>query len=761
MYTLRDREHIRSRREIILLLRRRLRALLALRPSAGARRRLRYAAFTLGGFFAAQLPLGGLCPLGAGLAGAFIGTPLCLPAGLGALFGYALSGQSHSLRWAVVTVGVLLCAVVLGSTSASARAVFGPLVAAGASAVAGAASLVGGHTGAAWLLLLCESLLAGGSALILRTALSPARGEGGEERRLPARLCVAAVLTGGLCVVGLPAGMTVGGLAATGLTLGWGMLGAGGPLCGLLCGLAVDLAMEQGPCYAVLLPAAAIVSALFARMGRLAACLAFCMAGGLCALWTGAGEASLWQLCICGAAIALLPLPRPSVRAPALRVQSRAEDRLTRTAEAYDAVCAALRTAPDGGTENLENPAAILRAAADEACADCPRRVSCWAEGYETTRDMLSAALPRLIARGRVLREDLPPAFCTGCMRFAEFLSALNRALCLFVFRRRLAAALEDSRDILLAQYGDFARLLRQQAAEIGRAMRFHPRAERRLMQEWVGRGMRISATVYTDAEGRLAAELEGTGTARISRDEQGETARISRLLGRPMMLSEIESGNGGTRIYFREADRLRLSLYGMSGCSPGMHACGDLSRYVRLRSGKSFVIFSDGMGHGSDAAERARRTLRLLESNLRAGLKPELALRILNSVLLLRDGGTAFATVDMLEFDPVSGSACLYKCGAAPSWLCRAGTVHRVAPGGLPAGLGLEPPSLQRMLLRAGDCVVLLSDGVSDGEEDEWLARCLRLPAEQPAELCRRILQAAPASRDDMTVITLFVQPR
>lgn len=722
-----------------------------------ARLWLRPLACAGGGFVGALLSNWGMHPFGIALGAALIGSPLCPAACIGAAVGYVALGGAAGLGRAAACLAILLGWMLLRGTERSGHAVLGPALAAVLTLPAAA---VTAQSRAGLILSVCEAVLAGGITLLLRTVLYAREGVAAGARRETAAVVTAALVLGalqGTTLFGLQPGEVLLCAAVLWLMLfrrETGMLLA---LCG---GLMLDAAAGRGPAALAVIPLAAGAANLFLPAGRTAACAAWLLGGTLAALWTG-GEVSVVSVLIGGACGLFLPIPAKRQEDPARRMQALAESRLDSCAAAYDSVCAALRREGEGGPANLENPAEILRLAAEEACAACPRSPECWGRCYQTTRDQLCACLRGLMTRGRVLREDLPPPFSAACIRFAEFLSALNRELCVYLYRSRLQAALEESREILCAQYGDFSRLLREQAAAVGKAMRFHPREERRLMRLWSERGMRVSATVYSDEHGRLSAELEGTGTARFTAAERDETDRISKILGRPMMLAEVESGCGGTRLYFREYDRLRLEVHGACGCAPGQRMSGDRAISLRLRSGRCYILFSDGMGHGAEAAAASRRALQLLESYLRAGVTAELALHIVTGALLLRDGGTAFATLDMLEFDPVSGEASLYKCGAAPTWLIRSGKVERLPPAGEPLGLSLAPAERRRVLLRPGDRVVMVSDGISDGEEDAWVdARLEEFSEGNAQELAEALLFGADAA-DDRTVLAVTVSAR
>lgn len=158
-----------------------------------------------------------------------------------------------------------------------------------------------------------------------------------------------------------------------------------------------------------------------------------------------------------------------------------------------------------------------------------------------------------------------------------------------------------------------------------------------------------------------------------------------------------------------------------------GNNVCGD-QLAVFEAGGTLYLLICDGMGSGEGAHREAAMTVRLLQQFLQAGIDPVPALKTLNTAWRLRgeDGG-GFTTIDLLALQRQSGSAVLYKYGAAPSYLKRSGTVSRFTASALPAGLqdGGEPGCC-RFSLPGGSFFVMVSDGLADQTDDEWLQNLL-----------------------------------
>ena len=197
-----------------------------------------------------------------------------------------------------------------------------------------------------------------------------------------------------------------------------------------------------------------------------------------------------------------------------------------------------------------------------------------------------------------------------------------------------------------------------------------------------------------------------------------------------------------------------------------GETLCGDQT--VSFDAGNAaYLLLSDGMGSGEAAHREAAMTVRLLKQFLQAGVEPSPALKTLNTALLLRcQEGGGFTTIDLARIDRTSGAVTLYKYGAAASYFKKHGRVVRYAGSALPAGLEdtSQQPEAIRFTLPPGGWLVLLSDGVTAGDGDEWVQDLLAgWEGSSPEELARRILTLSAdhgGLSDDCAVLALY-RPR
>ena len=195
----------------------------------------------------------------------------------------------------------------------------------------------------------------------------------------------------------------------------------------------------------------------------------------------------------------------------------------------------------------------------------------------------------------------------------------------------------------------------------------------------------------------------------------RGQYAQLSEFLGQAAEQEAVSAYQG--------AGNYRTG----GACRPkqGESVCGDVITHFETDNGMLYLLLSDGMGSGEEAHREASTAVRLLEQFLRAGVAAEPALKTINAALGLRneDSGS-FTTIDLLALDLSAREAALYKYGAAPTYIKRHGTVRRVTSTALPAGLqeSRTVPAPVRFPLEPDTFVLLVSDGLVDASEDDWL---------------------------------------
>ena len=234
-----------------------------------------------------------------------------------------------------------------------------------------------------------------------------------------------------------------------------------------------------------------------------------------------------------------------------------------------------------------------------------------------------------------------------------------------------------------------------------------------------------------------------------------------------PLGEAESTQSEGMTDILFPERRVLRTSTVKETRAKSARENgyCGDSVTSLSTADGYEYAFLCDGMGSGNQAALTSALAATVLSRFLGAGNRADTSLRILNGVMAARGRreNEASTTVDLLEVDCISGEATLLKCGAAPTYLLRAGATTRFFSHTAPLGI-LEALDAERIRfeVQPGDVLVQVSDGVTGGEEEcPWLSDLLVAKWDGDAESFARLVlnRAGERGRDDLSILITTVE--
>lgn len=176
-------------------------------------------------------------------------------------------------------------------------------------------------------------------------------------------------------------------------------------------------------------------------------------------------------------------------------------------------------------------------------------------------------------------------------------------------------------------------------------------------------------------------------------------------------------------------------------------------------------MTLSDGMGSGVDAYEESESVVELLEKFIEAGFKKESAIKLINSILVLKSGEQTFSTIDMSVINLYSGNCDFIKIGASSTFIKSNERVEVINSTSLPVGVieQVDYDVISRRL-QEDTYIIMVTDGVIDcikGAEKEFvLAEYIsKLSIKNPNDIANSVLNYALESndlipRDDMTVL-------
>ena len=384
------------------------------------------------------------------------------------------------------------------------------------------------------------------------------------------------------------------------------------------------------------------------------------------------------------------------------------------------------------------------------------------------TLSVMNDATQPMLKRGRLQKEDLAQRFLEKCTGHYSFISAVNAELRGLMYRRQFKSRLNENRIAAYGQYKELAEIISSVGRELEQAKGADPLAERRLKRFLRMMDIEAEVSVFRDDRGHIRALIESGRLGPLLR-QPNYLELLSGVLGVRLRRVTAEEQLNDRRLFLAEAEPLTASV-GIAGMKKkGEPVSGDRGTYFKTEQGILCVILADGMGSGQEAAKESINAVRTLEAFLRAGIDPAVAMKILNSVLLLKNGEEwGYSTVDLMCVDLFTGEACFYKYGAAPSFVKYGKVIRRVKGESLAAGVCAgegSAPDIVRMRLKPGSIALIASDGVTAEGRDSWLREILlKCDKQDTKELAKETLRSAVRQfgcEDDMTVLALRVDER
>lgn len=579
-----------------------------------------------------------------------------------------------------------------------------------------------------------------------------------------------------LVLSGLPlfAGMNAGRAAAIYICMA---VCSADPLAGCVCGIGLGFAAALGGGAAVqtalIYAVSALIAGLFAAKGGFAVALIFTICHAALLVWLDpqTGMSAVYECFFSGvifyisayastraaqrlmrAFSACAEDPESDTRLPVL------ETRLSSAANAFEAA------AQDAACSEQRQDSAIERdiytLALDRVCRNCGLCASCHKLSGKITREALEEAKSHIIAKGHASPEDFPPFFSARCTHMPDFLGAVNEFIALRESRARYARRARDDALVLSSQYGAIVEFFREMMTE------FAPSDPNCLKENTAVRTALAKADIAVGIEvekehGRYKCTVKSSAQFPAKLRKNLETITSS-ALGCAVRFDRTDMRTD--RQVMREYMPYTVSAASAGCAKSGEDESGDRYACFKTGDGLAYFVICDGMGSGRGAGQESAVFLRMLEHFLRAGVKPETALKLIYPAYTIRCGGDMFTTCDILRIDLYSGQAASYKCAAAPTYICPYGASPRkISSVSLPVGIAGSTPQADKCMfeLSEGDVIVMMSDGAMDEDERRIYAFLQHSRGCEPRKIASQLLEDRTADGqvpDDMTVIAVRV---
>lgn len=404
-------------------------------------------------------------------------------------------------------------------------------------------------------------------------------------------------------------------------------------------------------------------------------------------------------------------------------------------------------------------------------CESCSRYKRCWGdECYNTSQEMLDI-FTLAEAHGSVGYEECPAAFKRRCIYGRELINAVNYLFDNLRINEYWTEKLSESRDLVANQLKGVGQVVKNLAEEIDARTVVDFSLREKLLKDVPRMGLNIKDITPVRTGEQMYLQVMASPCTDGQVCSSSIAPSLSALMGERMEVCDKKCprlpGKGTCEFNLTRAFTYKV-ITGAAQVARDQ-ICGDSFTLATLTEGKQLAAISDGMGVGEKAASESEAAVKLLENLLNSGFAKEIALKTINSVLLLRSSAETFATLDMVMIDLYTAEVDFIKIGSAPSYVKRGKKVGVITSNSLPIGIldDLEVVS-EKMALCPRDIVVMVSDGVLESgrksANDNWIKEFLAdVDESDPQVLAEMIINRALSlsrahPRDDMTVLCIYI---
>lgn len=414
-----------------------------------------------------------------------------------------------------------------------------------------------------------------------------------------------------------------------------------------------------------------------------------------------------------------------------------------------------------------EEVGSMVDEVSEKYCRNCIRWDICWNKGkYEAYKE--TSELFRIAGeRGTVFLTDVPQGFANRCRNVhglvAEINHLMERSRMNLLWHNRLV----DSKMAVAAQLQEVSGILSDFSKGEDAMTRISQEQEDLIRLQMKGKKLLLERMqVMETRNGRVEVSL-------VTKAMRGACVPVRELelilesvLEKCLRLSgnhKIMIGAELVNIHFVEDVNYKI-LFGTAKKAKGKEEIsGDNFGFTQLNCGQTLMTISDGMGHGQKAYTESETIIELLEQMLESGFREEVALKLVNLMLMVNSDAGNTATVDMGVIDQYTGICDFIKMGAAPTFIRHNGWVEMLKSTSLPMGV-LESVDYERITkkLSDGDMVIMVSDGVVEAVQGENKEAVLcemiqQIDEVNPKEFaaCLMHMVEQETAEDDMTILT------
>jgi len=405
----------------------------------------------------------------------------------------------------------------------------------------------------------------------------------------------------------------------------------------------------------------------------------------------------------------------------------------------------------------------------EHLCKDCSNCNMCWNNNFYETYQGANFILDAVEKNGTISLNEVPKEFASRCIYLDHFLTETSRVLELAKLNLSWYNRMAESREAIAGQFCEVANIIEDFSLDLYKTVETPETRKKRMIYQLKSNHILVKRIAIFE---KRNDKQEIYMTARTEKGRCFTTKEaatiISEVYGKRMRPADgcknVMTKDYETFVFVEDANfKVFTGMTRMT--KEGSQISGDNYSFIYPDPGTVVMTLSDGMGTGEAACEESEAVVELLEQFIEAGFRKESAIKLINSILVLKSEEQTFSTIDMSVINLYTGVCDIIKIGASTTFIKRNTWVETINSSTLPVGV-LNQVDYEAVSKRLydGDFIIMVTDGVVDcipGDEKERFLEefILDLRINNPKEIANAVLNQALelnqwVSKDDMTVL-------
>lgn len=417
----------------------------------------------------------------------------------------------------------------------------------------------------------------------------------------------------------------------------------------------------------------------------------------------------------------------------------------------------------------------FMNAVANKTCVSCWKKNQCWDKQFYVTYKYMTEMMTEVETKESFNKNEIWRDWKKVCAKTEHVLDVMKQQFSMYKNDLQWKRQILESRQLVSDQLVGVSQVMEDLAKEIKREGQqlYHQEEQIRGALEELGLSI-LGIDIINLEEGNVEIEIVHQYTKGFDECRKIIAPLLSDILGENIAVKKelfAEQGSGSCTVTFGSAKEYEITT-GIAGAAKGGDfLSGDSFSTVELGNGKFAVALSDGMGNGERARAESSTALSILQQLLQSGMEEKIAIKSVNSVLLLRSADEMYATVDMALIDLYSAHTTFMKIGSTPSFIKRGDEVIQITANNLPVGILQDiEVDLVSVQMQPGDILIMMTDGIFDApgyavNKELWMKRIVgEIDTTSPQEFAdclleRIVRQQQGEIADDMTVVVARVE--